>query len=87
MKDEFDDRAESSDESTNLNYKKWKRMDILKFNKIKIREKMCYNSYTHEIVGFENDTHEIDLLMKEMNALYLNFKKSEVEDNTNDNDN
>ena len=48
---------------------------------------MCYNSYTYEIVGFENDAHEIDLLMKEMNALYLNFKKSEVEDNTNDNDN
>ena len=35
MKDEFDDGTESSDESTNSSYKRWKRIDILKFDKNK----------------------------------------------------
>ena len=62
-------------------------MGILKFNEITIRENICYYSHAHDIFGFENDVHDIAILMKETNALNSNLKKAEVGDNTNDNEN
>ena len=62
-------------------------MGILKFNEITIRVNICYYSHAHDIFGFENDVHDIAILMKETNALDSNLKKAEVGDNTNDNEN
>ena len=86
-KHEFDNRPERSNRNTNLNYRKWKRMDIVKFDEIKPRGKMYYNPYTRDTVRFDNATHDTDTLMKEMNTLDSNIKKSEVEDKINDNEN
>ena len=87
MKHEFNNRPESPNESTNRNYKRWKRVSILKFNGITIREHICYYSHARDIFGFENGVHDIAILMKETNSLDSTLKKIEVGDNTNNNEN
>ena len=85
MNHEFNNRPEPSNKSTHPNYERWKLIGILKCDETKNREKSYYNPHTHDILGFENDAYDIDVLMKEMSTLDSNLKKLEVEDNTNDN--
>ena len=43
---------------------------------MKIKEKICYNFHTHEVIGFEEGALEVDVLMKEFNAIH---KRNETE--------
>ena len=35
-------------------YIMWKRSGVLKFDEMKVKEKIVFNSHTHEIIGFED---------------------------------
>ena len=32
----------------------WKRSGVLKFDEMKVKEKIVFNPHTHEIIGFED---------------------------------
>jgi hypothetical protein len=47
----------------------WRRKGVLKFDEMKIKEKICYNPHTHEIIGFEEGAVESDVIKKEIDSL------------------
>lgn len=44
----------------------WDRMGVLKFDEMKIKEKMVFNTHTNEIIGFTDPTLTVDVLKVEL---------------------
>ena len=47
-------------------HEKWLRSGVLKFDEMKIKEKIVYNFHTHEIIGFEGDAYNTDVMKVEL---------------------
>lgn len=47
----------------------WDRMGILKFDEMKIKEKMVFNPHTNEIIGFTDPTLTVDVLKSELETM------------------
>ena len=57
----------------------WKRMISLKLDAINIESKIKSNPHTMKIVGFLNDSFDLNMLSKEYDA--LNYEKENEEKN------
>ena len=58
----------------------WKRSGILKWDKMKVKEKIVYNPRTHEIVGFVEGAVEEDVILKSFNDFINSGETNENED-------
>ena len=68
---ESDFNAQKSTSSTDLVNAVWRRKGVLKFDEMKIKEKVAFNPHTNEIIGFDSKLKD-DVLEKEI--------KTEIED-------
>lgn len=55
-----------------IEHMKWKRSGALKFDEIKIKEKIVFNPHTNEIIGFEDGVFNIDVITTELAAILSN---------------
>ena len=58
--------------------KEWARKVILKFDEIKVKEKNVNNFHTNEIIEFEEDVLNIDVLRQEFNSLHQNSDEQQT---------
>ena len=57
----------------------WNRMGTLAFDSMHVKQKVVFDAHTMQIVGFENDALDEDVLQKEFQALEVDMEDSKYD--------
>ena len=81
MQHDYDKNHGSICVSTSQQVIQWKRYGVLKFDEMKIKDKVIYNPHTNEIIGFEDGACNKDVMTTKLaNIIGGDTDKDESDD-------